>query len=311
MRLPLILTVSLGALLLTGCGSGSTPYDGLPSYEKGTAVVTGEVVLADASETPLDGVILALRETGATVVTDADGSFTFAAAPSGTLTIDLIAAPTAFTVLKSDDAGTAAGESGGHQGDPGPHGDADGDGVCDEAGHQYHNGDCFDEEEIEDGEDAGDDEVFMHRVRAQERIHVRLRLEDGAIGSMECTRDQDRERETEVRMECLDASAVEGKLEFEQRQTRQRLRACVEHAGDGASCELWAIAPDGAEERVCTATANAYGEARWGLDTGAGARLPFGAGGLGELEGYRFQVRDAGTGAVRLRAQGPALPTDE
>jgi len=304
-----ILTLLVATLLIAACGGGaSTPFDAVPTASKATAFLTGEIVSVDGSTGSLDGVLLGLRETGDGVVTDLDGSFSFGEVPTGTLTIDIISIP-ATSAKSGEDSGHD--DSGHHGDDDPPHHDEDDDGLCDEEGHQHQNGECFDDDEVEDGEDADDDDLSVHRVRAREQIHIRLRLENGAIGTMECVREQNREREVEMvmaRTEANDDPDMKGKLELESREDRERLKVRVERSDTGRQLELWATAPNGNQEALGTCTADGEGEARWTFDTSNGARLPFGLGSVEDLEGHRFEVRDGGTGAVMLRVNAPALP---
>lgn len=304
----------LSGLLLGGCGGGAAAPGGNDPLEKAT--LTGEILSIDGQSTSLDGVLVSLVETGAVAVTDADGYFAFPSVPTGTLTVDLVS-PLALG-MKAGAGGMGgqgdSGASGGTGGSGGPHGDANGDGLCDEDGHMYHNGECFDDDAIDDGEDAGDDSVSVHRVREQERVHLRIRLQDGAIQEMQCTRAENQERETERHMECVaDGGAecpLEGTMEMERVHTRERererFRVCVDGAEPGRELELWVFSGEGVGECLGTQTANANGECQWEAETGSGPGLPHGADRIEDMEGYRVRVC-AMNGEPMLEGDAPPL----
>lgn len=284
-QLPVHILMAL-ALLLAACGGGSTgtPIDPLTSAK---ATLTGEVLSIDGDASALDGVVLALRETGQIVESGADGWFSFGDVPAGTLTLDLVSASS----LSAKAGDTQASHGNGGNDDAG-----NDDAGNDDAGNDNDlDGDCMN----------------MQRVRAQERIHVRLRLQDGELCEMQCVREESAERETERHMRRTQTNAdpdMRGEVEREQRQDRERLCIEVECAEYGRDLEAVVIAAGGSEESLGLRTVQADGECEWRIDTSQGGRLPFGASSCGELEGYRVQVRARNTGDPLLEGEIPGLP---
>lgn len=267
----------LAALLLAACGGGGTS-DGLPAGST-KAELTGEVLSIDGLTSALDGVVLSLRETGDVAVTATDGWFSFGEVPTGTLTVDLVLSPT-YALKTGADASTTAGAD-----------DAGGPGSDDNAAHEG--------------------EMQMSRVREQERIHVRLRIQDGAIGEMECVRAENTERETERQMLRTAANGdpdMEGEIEVAEDAEGLRFCVRVQQAEPGRDLEAEVAAPNGATEGLGPRTVDADGTCRWEIRTAAGGTLPFGAAGLEALEGYRVRVRAAVGGDVLLEGDVPALP---
>lgn len=275
--LPVLMTL----LLCSACGGGSASDGALDPGSSPSAYLTGEVLSIDGQTTSLAGVVLYMPEKEQTVTTAADGSFSFGAVPLGTLSLDLVVAPS--SAMKADDAGSNG------QGGSGPYSD----------------------DEIDDGEDADDDGVHVHRVRAQERIHVRLRIQDGECEEMDCAREQNQECETERRMErtgeCDDADLT-AKVEVEQRQDRECLRVRVERSDEGRQLELRIQARTGEHENQGTCVADADGTCQWSTDTSTGGRLPFAAGGVCDLAGCKAEILDYDTGAVLLTTDVPEVP---
>lgn len=265
------------ALLLVACGGGTgMPTDSLTSAK---ATLTGEVLSIDGDESAVDGVVLSLRETGQIAESDADGFFTFGAVPTGSLTLDLVTAASYST--KSGDSGSGSSGSG----DDAANGGED--------------------------NDMGDQSMNMERVRAQERIHVRLRIQDGELGEMQCVREENTERETERHMVRTQDNAdpdMEGEMEMTQTQERERFCVEVENADAGLDLEAVVMAADGSEESLGTRTVQQNGECEWRIDTSQGGRLPFGAASVEDLEGYRVQVREMATGTPVLHGEAPGLP---
>ena len=279
-------------LLLLACGGGGsgTPADSLSSAK---ATLTGEVLSIDGDTSAVEGVVLALRETGQVAASDADGWFAFGEVPAGTLTIDLVSA--ASFSAKAGDASSAAQDDagGGSQGE-----DGNADGGNPEGGHA-------------DDNDMGDHVMSMERVRAQERVHVRLRIQDGELGEMQCVREENTERETERHMTRTQANAdpdMQGEMEMEQTRERERVRVQVEHADAGLDLEAVVMASDGSEESLGPRTVQSDGQCEWRVDTSEGGRLPFGAASVEDLEGLRVQVRLRATGEAVLEGQAPGLP---
>ncbi len=269
-------------LLLAACGSGG----GTPPTLATAASLTGEVVEIDGQGALVAGVVLKLAETGEIAVTDTAGAFAFPAVPTGSLTLELVSCPTFATVYSMTGEDASNGEEG-HQGPP------------------------WDEEEVEDGEDADEDDVNVHRVREQERVHLRLHIQDGAICEMECVRDQNRECEVEITLsptEDTDDDEMAGKLEIESRDDRDRFKVYVWNATPDRDLEVFVVADDGDEESLGVVTVDADGEASWVLDGSEGDDLPFGVLAVADLEGYEVEVRDADTGLVLLTETIPAMP---
>ena len=270
-------------LLLLACGGGGTgaPADTLSSAK---ATLTGEVLSIDGDTSAVEGVVLALRETGQVAASDADGWFAFGEVPAGTLTIDLVSAAS-FSAKAGDASGAAGGGSQGEGGNA-------------EGGNAEDN-------------DMGDHVMSMERVRAQERVHVRLRIQDGELGEMQCVREENTERETERHMVRTQANAdpdMQGEMEMEQDRERERFCVRVEHAEAGLDLEAVVMASDGTEESLGPRTVQPDGECEWRVDTAQGGRLPFGATSVEDLEGHRVQVRLRATGEAVLEGQAPGLP---
>jgi len=279
MRFTALFRLALGTLplcLIAACGGGGGgAFDTAPLLEKAT--LTGEVLSIDGDIARLDGVVLALRETGQVVESDADGWFSFGEVPVGTLTLDLVHAAS-YSAKAGEAEPTANGPVQEGQDDDN---DMQGNGLC------------------------------MEQVREQERLHVRVRIQDGELGEMQCVRAENTERETERHMEQAQTHAdpdMEGEMEMEQEQERERLRICVEQAEPGTDLEALVIAPDGTEESLGPRTVQANGECEWSVDTGQGGRLPHGAGSVEDLEGYRAEVRLRTTNQVMLQGDLPGLP---
>ena len=281
--------LTLAALLLAACGGGGSGEQ--------AASLSGEVVEIDGQSAQVAGVVLMLTETGETTVTDADGTFAFPEAPTGTLTLELVSTPPVAGAAKGGTPEGPQGDDGHrHEGDDGHHGQA------------------WDEEEIEDGEDADDDDVNVHRVRDRERVHVRLRIRDGAICEMECHREQNRECEVELVMtateDCEDDDLA-GKLELERRDDRERFKVRVWNATTGDDLEVVVIDLADDEDSLGEATVDEDGKAAWTLDVSLGDSLPFEALSVTDLEGFRVEVRDADTGTALLEAEVPQMSTYE
>lgn len=276
---PRVLLFLLPALLLAACGGGAGSLDGDPASTK-TATLTGEILSIDGDSSALDGVVFALVETGQLVESSADGWFSFGDVPTGTLTLELVSASS--YAAKAGDASTFAEDD-----------------------------DTADDDTDDDDNDLDDDGLCMERVRSQERLHVRIRIQDGELGEMQCTRSENTERETERHMQragdCPDPD-MEGELEMEQNRERERFRVRVEHTEPATDLEAFVIASDGTEESLGPCTVQANGECEWSVDTGSGGRLPFGAGSVEDLEGYRVQVRSREMSCVMLEGEVPGLP---
>jgi len=282
--IPSTFLLLLPALLLAACGGGGS-LDATPTSSKAT--LTGEILSIDGDTSALDGVVLALVETGQLVESSSDGWFSFGDVPTGTLTLELVSA--ASYSAKAGDASTLAED----------------DDATDE------DDDLDEEDDVDDDNDLDEDGMCMERVRSQERLHVRIRIQDGQLGEMQCTRSENTERETERHMERTEANGdpdMEGELEMEQRQDRERFRVEVEHAEPGTDLECVVIAPDGTEESLGLRTVQGDGECEWNIDTSNGGRLPFGAGSVEDLEGYRVQVRRRATNQAMLEGDVPDLP---
>lgn len=284
--LPLL---ALAALLLAACGGGSSGEQ--------LASLSGEVVEIDGQSAQVAGVVLMLAETGETAVTDADGAFAFPEAPTGTLILELVSSPMVAGAANTDAPQGPQGDDGHrHEGDDGHHGQA------------------WDQEGVDDGEDAGDGDVVVHRVRDQERVHVRLRIRDGAICEMECHREQNRECELEVVMtatEDCDDDDLAGKLELETRDDRERFKVRVWNATFADDLEVVVIDLADDEDSLGEATVDADGEASWTLDVSLGDALPFDVPSVSDLEGYVVEMRDADTGTTLLVAEVPPMPAFE
>lgn len=210
-----------------------------------------------------------------------------------------------------------------------PGGDDDDD-ASDEGGEHGHGGDDPDDEDdgghddedgrgggdrheadVDDGDEMGEVEVQVHRVRDGEHLHVRLRIRDGRLERSDVSRSEHDEREAEVAMmrtAANDDADMKGKIEVEVRDDRQRFEVEVEHATPGRDLEAVVIAPDGAEDTLGTLTVDANGEAGWEINTSDGGLLPFGAADVTNLEGYQVVVRDAIGGTDLLTGLVPAVP---
>jgi hypothetical protein len=175
-----------------------------------------------------------------------------------------------------------------------------------------HEGEHDAHEDEDDGDEASEDEVEVHRVEDGEHVHVRVEIRDGKIDRVDISRSSHDEEEVEVfldRAATSDDPDIKGKIEVEVRDDRQRLEIEVEHAAPGRMLEAVVIAPDGAEASLGALGATALGEAEWEINTGDGGALPFGAGSVSDLEGFGVEVRDAAAGTVLLSGTVPAVPS--
>lgn len=113
--------------------------------------------------------------------------------------------------------------------------------------------------------------------------------------------------DTRTRLTPLEAG-LEGHVGVRRRDDgRQGFDVEAEHLAPGRALDVAVIDPvTAAEDLLGRATANALGEAEWERRTQDGQALPFGVADVRDLEDFRVEVRDAGTGQAVLRGTVPA-----
>lgn len=83
-----LVAIALSAVLHSGCGSGG-PSPMLPSLvPTGTGTVIG-TVLAQGTETPVEGATVAVRDAGLSDTTDVNGRFEIRGVPAGQHTLEV------------------------------------------------------------------------------------------------------------------------------------------------------------------------------------------------------------------------------
>jgi len=302
--------LSLSALLvglsaLTACGGGG---GGGASPGVGTAALTGRVTLRDGTSSNLGGIVLTMPRTGRTIVTAPDGSFSFGAIPTGTITIRLLS--TAATVSTQ-----GGGADDGPNHDVGDDNGGNGDGVDDNGGDDVNddNGvDAIDDDANDDGDDndTGDDDFDVVGITDGEKLEIRLRVNGDVIESVDCSRSNSDDREAEVRMTRSvdsDDADVTGEIETESRTDRQRLKIEVEHLTVGRVVKA-ILTLAGVEADLGSRTADAFGEVEWDLNTNDGDVLPHGVTTVAELAGADVRVEDAGNGTILTFGTVPETP---
>ncbi len=296
------LVLALGTLTACGGGSGGT------SPGVGTASLTGRVVLRDGTSSNLGGLLLTMPRTGRTIMTAADGSFSFGAIPTGTVAVRLGAlAASVTTQADGDDDGPNhdVGDDNGGNGDGVD--DIDGDDVNDDSGV-----DAIDDDQNDDGDDndTGDDDFDIVGITDGESIEIHMSVNGGKIESLDCSRSNSDDREAEVRMTRSvdsDDADVTGKIETEARLDRQRLKIEVEHLTVGRVVRAF-VTLAGVEADLGSRTADAFGEVEWDLNTNDGDVLPHGVTTVEELAGADVRVEDAGDATILVFGTVPETP---
>jgi len=279
------ITLAFAALcgLLVACGGSGSPFDdsgGDDGNQRGRGsdkplVVSGAVLENDGTTTNLAGIDLIILPDDRLARTDGAGRFDFGTVGTAPFDIRLVSAGS--TILQS----------------------------------QGSNDDGPDDDEAETEDDFDDDRLRIVEVEDGGVIELRLRIEDGRIASMSCSRTSHDEREARVRMSrTADATDpnLEGKIVVESRDDRERFKVEAEHATPGTELELFVIDDNGAEENLGIRTVTAVGEAEWKLDSRDGAILPFAVASVEALEGFRVEVRERAGGTTILDGIVPALP---
>ena len=266
----IVLTTAAG--FVVGCGEGGSAQRALLPQADGAAVLKALVVENDGQTTGLGGHAFTILQTDETVVSAADGSLAFGPASPGSLTLRLARA----NLLRLE------AQQGGEGADHDP----------------------------DDDEHADRAEVHVGRVRANERIEVRIHLSNGEMTCVRVCRQWRNERDVEIEMQRTDANDdpdMGGELELESDVYRQAIGVAVGNADPGRDLELVVIHTDGNAESQGARTVDAFGEAAWRMDTAAGDSLPFDVTDLEELEGCGVEVRDADTGDALLTATVPEM----
>lgn len=279
----------LAAAALTACGGGGGGGGG-----SGPALATlgGTVILNNGSTSGLGGIRLSNPNTGRTVTTAPDGTFSFGSVPAGTLTIRVLGPLPAALARAADGGRAVAGELGDDSG-----GDDD---INDDQGDDANDADTDDDG---DDHDVGDDDADATGVSDGEVVDVRLSIRNGGIESIQFGQSNDDDRETEARLAVCASSDdpdAYGDVRIESRPDRQRLRIEVEHVTAGRSLLAIVIDDGGIEASLGTRVVGLGGEVEWSLNTADGDTLPFGVAGVADLVGFHVEVRDAADASISL-----------
>jgi hypothetical protein len=284
-----LVTLFAALPLLIACGGGSS--DPNPALQ--TAALTGAVIELDGQTVDRSGVRVEVVETGQSLVTGADGRFSFTGVPAGD-----------FTLQFSDGARLRLAAEGAD--DPA--------GVDDSSGSGSSSDDLTDdmEDELEDADDdSGSPRLFD--VGDDDDVEVRVVLENGEV--VEFKRRSDSRMESRSRLTRASGSPdgdVEGKVKLRSETDRQKFQVEAEHLDPGTEVAFYLDDPSTDGEgflSIGTMTADVDGEAELEFDTNDGDALPLGASSVAELEGFLVEVRLASDGALLLTGTVPSLPT--
>jgi hypothetical protein len=270
---------ALGALMLAACGgsTGSAPA----VFE--TAALEGVVVEVDGQTTSLGGIEVRVVETGATVFTAVDGSFTIAGLEPGSYRLAFDAGLPQVAHEKDANAGDGQKER-----------------------------DL--EAEREEREDR-DGHPVIEVTRACGKITIAVKLENGTV--KEFTIGEHAVRHARSKLHRPEGVAFEGfhpvgrisvSAAGADGAERQVFRVKVEGVPGGSVLELFVdLRDEQGPVSVGTAIADGEGEALYVRDTGEGQELPRGVG-LGDLAGKRLEVRLMQTDTLILVGEIPHLP---
>ena len=284
-------TLALGlaaGVALTACGGGGGGGGGSTAA---FATLQGTVILRNGSTSNLGGIVLSNPNSGKTVTTASDGSFSFGAVPAGTITIKL-GAPLSAVLAARVEAGvpTLTDDGGGEVDD-----DIDDD-VDDDASDD-------DGDDDGDNEDVGDDDADATGVAAGEIIDVRLAIRGGVIESVQFGQSHGDDREAEVRLTpCASSDDLDahGSVRIESRPDRERLHVELEHATPGRSLVAVVIDASANEASLGTSVVGLTGEVEWSINSADGDALPFGVATTADLVGFEVEVRDAADASIVL-----------
>lgn len=289
--------VVLSAASLVACGGG-----GGGSGAGASGVVAGQVVLRDGTTQNLGGVEITLAGLGRTVVSRADGSFSFGAVPTGNLAIAIHdpLAPLAGSVVAPtrDGDDDATGDDDDNRGS----GSDDGDDNDDDDGSDRDDDDG-------DDHDVGDDDFDVSSVDDSDDVTVKIGVRDGKVESLDVSHRRDGRVEARVRLARTDVSDdadAQGSAKLEARTDRQKLEVEADHLDAGRSLEAFVIL-GGVEVSIGARAVGASGEANWEIATNDGGVLPHAAATVADLAGAIVEVRDAVTGLVILRGTLPEV----
>lgn len=276
----------LGGFLLAACGGGGGGSGGGSSA---VATLAGSVTQVNGSTSGLGGIRLFNPNSGKTVTTATDGSFSFGTVPAGTITVRLAGtAPAALAETEGGDDGVGGGDA---QGD---------DDLNDDQGDDANDTDVADDG---DDHDTGDDDFDTTGVTNGEAVVVHLTIRNGVIETVEIGQSHADDRECAGHLSTCTTSDdpdAGGSVRAESRTDRQRLVVEIEHATAGRSLKAVVIRPDGAEASLGTRAVGLDGRAEWSLNTANGDVLPFGVTSAGDLVGFEVEVRDAANAAIAL-----------
>ncbi len=273
----------LAGAALTACGGGS----GGGGSTTGLATLKGSVILNNGSTSSLGGIRLTNPNTGKSVTTAPDGSFSFGSVPAGTITLRVGGA--AFAVVATSEAGSGGADDVG--------GDDD---INDDVGDDSADGDSSDDG---DNHDVGDDDADTTGVTAGEVVDVRLALRDGVIESIQFAQSHGDDRECEDRLTpCASSDDLDahGEVRLESRPDRERLKIEVENLTPGRSVVAVVIDGSANEASLGTQVADLDGEVEWSINTANGDTLPFGVAAAADLVGFTVEVRDAADASISI-----------
>lgn len=264
---------ALLALALGACGGGGSTGGGTP------AQVQGKVLSRDGSAQGLAGVEVLCEGGGASVTTEADGSFVLEV-PDGTVVRLRFADPLAGLDLPAfPDCGE-------------------------------------DEDATPDAGDLAEGVVEVEALAPGEVVTIEVELADGRV--VECGVTRTEGGGVSVRCEGhlfptdpfpTDPGAPVlslAEIEVTQDGPCATLEVEAEHLEPGTTLHLVLVAPDGARETVASATVDELGALHAVLTRCEGDALPFGAEALTDLAGYGALVEDQ-DGNVLLAGQVPGL----